>query len=198
MIFAQSISMPNNEQKTILSVVSILLSLCALVFTLYFQFLLGPKLQIAIGQDIFLNAKPRIGVLCGIYNSGARAGTIVRGSLKVDGTEMHLGLTSPQFESWTITSKGNRETAEKMTYSYFRPVVVEPRTSRAVTLWFIRAAGDSFFARGEHTCELSLYDGVRSDPVARKIFRFQLEPQQVANIERYDAAEFPVRILSQE
>lgn len=179
-------------------IVSVIVSVGSLLATFYFQYWQGPNLEVGVAQVVLLNSWPRVGLLCSVYNSGARAGTIVRGSLHWGSATLDLAMSSPSFETWKFTLKGTRETAEETTFSYFRPVVIEPHASRAVVLWFAGDVPKRLFATGDHAVEVTFYDGAHTNPVAQKSLRIHLEESDIQHIYAHETAEFPIRIISGE
>lgn len=177
--------MKKDKGKVALDIIAIVISLSALLVTLHFQYWKGASLTIGIGQDVLINSRPRIGLICSFYNSGARAATIIKGDLMWDGkTEFALEMTSPQFETWqyvpeVVEADGKKEhrarvaKGEETNFSYFPPVVVKPREYQSVVVWFTppgaeRSLSETLFSPGEHSFELRFFDGISSTPVATK------------------------------
>jgi len=171
-------------------------SIIALSLTLYFQQFQGPKLELGIGQDVFINNLPRVGLLCNISNLGARPGAVVRGELDwTPSHRLHLNMISPQTEAWKITSEAHRQVATETTFSPVPPIAIQPHSSQAVMFWFSGDVPPGIFTAGEHNPVLLLYDGISSEPIARRKFQIMLQPQDVVNISNPDfkGAEMVIR-----
>jgi hypothetical protein len=190
------VQMATDRLKYVIDGSALLVSIAAVCFTLYYQHLQKPQLELGIGQDVFLNGLPRVGLLCNISNSGAKPGTIIRGELNWTPTHrLYLNMISPQFESWSITRKADRQVATGTTYSPLPPIVIQPRSSQAVVLWFTGDVPPGIFTAGEQNPEVLLYDGIHSEPVAKRKFQLVLQPKDIADISNPDfqGTEIPIR-----
>jgi hypothetical protein len=78
------------------------LSLVVSAITFYFAYWRPACLRVGIGPQIFIAAKPRIGVLTTLVNDGAHEVIITSGKLQLDNSRFTVSLTTSalQSESW--------------------------------------------------------------------------------------------------
>lgn len=151
-----------------------------------------PTLTIALGRDVFLAAKPYVGVMVSVNNSGAQTGVVARGSMLFDAHTLELVMMSPQTESWTY---GPKRDEIPMRFSYFAPIMIGKAASISSVLWFQRDMGSTrLFTAGRHVLELRLYSDVGAESVAEKRFEISLTDHDVAFLYRKgnEATQLPV------
>ena len=165
---------------------AIIISISALVLTLYFQYWQEAKLHLGVGQVLLLNAKPRIGLLLSIYNSGANSGNVLSGSLLWGNVNLTSRMVSPQLETWRFTPGGKRETVADTTFSYIPATTIPPHGSQPIILWFVADTGEKLFTAGDHPLTISLYDGIHANPVATSCLTLHLDYKDVQDI--YDVS----------
>jgi len=188
--------MSTDRLKYTIDGLALIVSIFAAALTLHYQYFQEPKLELGIGQDVFLNSLPRVGLSCNISNSAARPGAVIRGELDwTPSHRLHLNMISPQTESWRITSEAQRRVATEATFSPVPPIAIQAHSSQAVMLWFSGDVPPGAVTAGEHNPEVLLYDGIRSEPVARRKFQIVLQPQDIANISNpaFNGADIVIR-----
>lgn len=178
--------------KHFLEGVAIVVSGAALGLTLYFQYWQEASLQVGVGQVVLLNAKPRMGLLLSVYNSGAKAGNVLSGKLSWEGFDLPSTMVSPQLETWRFTSEGKRKAVAETVFSYIPPTTIPPHGSQSLIFWFVGETKDRFYTAGDHSLALTLYDGVQIAPVATTSFTLHLEHKDVSDI--YDPENATVEI----
>jgi hypothetical protein len=188
--------MADDRTGHVLDVLSLITAGAALLLTLHFQYWQAASLQLAIGQQVFLNARPRIGLQCSIFNAGARAGTIVSGTATLDDEPFQLVMTSDKIETWVITAQGKRKDVAETEMTYFPSIVVAPRGSYAGMLWFVSTKTPPVtFGRKVYTLTVKLFDGLRVDPDVTETISLRLSQEDVDAISAPDNAPFDIPVF---
>jgi hypothetical protein len=188
----------NDRIARVLGALGFLLS----IFTFYFAFWRPPCLQIGIGPQIFIAAKPRVGVLTTLVNDGAHEVIITSGKLQLDNSRFTLPLTisALQSESWEYDIEGNHQNPTSVRYSFFTPFAIKPHDQASASLWFVSIDGFPLNA-GKHTAVMVLEEA-NGQSIS---LQFEIELKQPDLTALYEkkkgkeqaGIEYPVNIISQ-
>lgn len=177
-------------------------SLIVSVITFYFAYWRPACLRVGIGPQIFVAAKPRIGVLATLVNDGAHEVIVTTGRLQLDNSQFTLPLTTSalQSESWEYDTEGNQQKSISVRYSFFTPFAVKSHDQASASLWFV--ATDSFLlSAGKHIAVMVLEEANGQSISVQ--FEIELRQSDVTalyvkkNDKEQAGIEYPINIISQ-
>jgi hypothetical protein len=141
---------PQISGASIVSVFALIVSICSAGFawgTFYYGQLRSAHLVATVGNYIYLEGRPRLGVPVSFYNEGALTGVINSGNLTLsDGANkfyFRLSLVSTAPEKWT--TDGNKITPMPAPFSLFSQVAVKGKDTTDGVFWYSPQGADIKF-----------------------------------------------------
>jgi hypothetical protein len=159
------------------------LSFFVALLGLYCSSLQPASVSVGVSQDVLINKKPRIGILCSFTNEGARPAVVTSASLKWDhpDTTLPLQMTSTSASEFQFDEKGMmKDLPERFTTTFASIAIKGHDQSTSPTLWFTSTDSNFEFTSGTHTFSVSFFSG--SNKIAEKKITIILKNSDIDNL----------------
>jgi hypothetical protein len=173
------------------------ISLIVTVVIFYYSDLRGPRIFLAVGQDVLItrttSVGPRVGVVCSFVNEGAQQTIITNATLDINSPSitLPLAMVGESFGGWE--ENGSAFKASPTKYHLPAPVPVRGHDKAEAIFWFVPVASFEF-TPGRHQFTLS---AVSQSSTWKRHFDLDIKATDIANMDKTPYADHPISVVSQ-